>query len=134
MSAESVIMQGRAFTNALMATTGFITRGTEVFVEDPVTHEEVEQTIVIYDGPCKFKAAGTQAGRSEIPGAIVVDQSATLSLPIGAAGAGDVRVNDEWECTSNPLDPSQVGRKARITGGHSQTYATAHRYPVEEVF
>ena len=134
VSAESVILQGRAFTELLMTSTGVIRRGTGVYEEDPVTHADVEVTTVVYDGECKFKAASTQPGRSDIPGVVVVDQSATLSLPIGAAGAGAVRLNDVWECTSNPMDPSKVGQKARITGAHSQTYATAHRYPVEEVF
>lgn len=123
----------RAEAESMMISTGVIRRGTGVKVEDPVTRQEVEETIVVYTGVCRFKAANSQAGRSDIPGAVVTDQSAYLSLPIGAPGAGDVRLNDVWECVTNPFDPSKVGMKARITGGHSQTYATAHRFPVQEV-
>jgi len=123
----------RAEAESMMLSTGIIRRATGGTVEDPITHEEVPVTVVIYTGICRFKAASTQAGRSDIPGAVVTDQSATLFLPVGAPGAGDVRLNDVWECVTNPIDPSKVGKKARITGGHSQTYATAHRFPVEEV-
>ena len=123
----------RAEANSMMVSTGVVRRGTGVFTEDPVTHVESETFDTIYTGICRFKAANSQAGESDIPGAVVVDQGATLSLPIGAPGAGDVRLNDVWECVTNPFDPSKVGKRARITGGHSQTFATAHRYPVEEV-
>jgi len=123
----------RAAAESMMRSEGVIRRATGAVTVDPVTLIETPVYADVYTGKCKFKSAATQAGRSEIPGAIVVDQSATLSLPIGAAGAGDVRLNDIWECTANPLDPTLVGRKVRVTGVHSQTYATAHRYPVEAV-
>jgi len=117
----------------MMLSTCVVRRGTSQFDTDPVTKERTEVTETIYEGICKFRAAGTQAGRAEIPGAVVTDQGATVSLPVGTPGAADVRLNDVWECVTNPFDTSKVGKKARITGGHSQTFATAHRYPVEEV-
>lgn len=117
----------------MMLSTCVVRRGTGVFTEDPVTREQSEVMAVIYSGICKFRAAGTQAGRAEVPGAVVTDQGATVSLPVGAPGAADVRLDDVWECVTNPFDPSKIGKQARITGGHSQTLATAHRFPVEEV-
>jgi len=123
----------RAEANSMMLSEGVIRRATGQVVRDPDTFEETPEYAVVYEGKCRFKSAATQAGRSTIPGAISVDQGATLSLPIGEPGAGDVRLDDIWECTANPLDPTKVGKKARITGEHSQTFATAHRYPVEEV-
>ena len=123
----------RAAAESMMISEGIIRRDTGEKTMDPSTLEETAVLETVYTGKCRFKSAATQAGRSAIPGAISVDQGATLSLPIGEPGAGDVRLDDVWECTANPLDPSKVGKKARITGGHSQTFATARRYPVEEV-
>lgn len=122
----------RSEANSMMLTTGRVTRVVGR-VEDPVTRELVDNVVTIYMGMGRFKAANTQAGRSAVPGAVVVDQSATLSLPIGAPGAGDVRLDDIWEAVYNPLDPTLVGKRVRVTGVHSQTFATAHRYPVEEI-
>lgn len=123
----------RAQAESMMVSAGVVRRKTGAMVEDPDTLEQVPEMIAIYTGVGRYKAANTQAGRSEIPGAIVVDQSATLSLPVGAPGVGDVRLNDIWECTANPFDASLIGKKVRVTGVHSQTHATAHRFPVEEV-
>lgn len=123
----------RAQAESMMVSAGVVRRATGATEEDPVTLERVPVYATIYTGIGRFKAANTQAGRSDIPGAIVVDQSATLSLPVGAPGAGDVRLNDIWECTANPFDASLIGKKVRVTGVHSQTHATAHRFPVEEV-
>ena len=123
----------RAAAESMMISEGIVRRATGQVVRDPDTLVETPEYAVVYEGKCRFKAASTQAGRSAIPGAVAVDQGATLSLPIGVVGAGDVRLDDLWECTANPLDPSKIGKKARIAGEHSQTFATAHRYPVEEV-
>ena len=123
----------RTQAESMMVSAGVVRRATGAMTEDPVTLEQVPAYDTIYTGIARYKAANTQAGRSEIPGAIVVDQSATLSLPVGAPGAGDVRVNDIWECTANPFDASLIGKRVRVTGVHSQTHATAHRFPVEEV-
>lgn len=122
----------RAEANSMMVTTGRVTRVVGR-VEDPVTREMVDEVVTVYLGMGRFKAANTQAGRSDIPGAVVVDQSATLSLPVGAPGAGDVRLNDVWEAIYNPYDPTLIGKRVRVTGVHSQTFATAHRFPVEEI-
>ena len=123
----------RAEAESMMFSEGVVRRATGETYTDPISHEEVPLLAVVYTGKCRLRAADTFARRSDVPGAVVVDQSATLSLPIGAVGAGDVRLDDIWECTANPFDPSKVGKKLRVTGVHSQTLATAHRYPVEEV-
>ena len=123
----------RAQAESMMVSAGVVRRATGELTEDPVTLEQIPVYATVYTGVGRYKAANTQAGRSEVPGAIVVDQSATLSLPVGAPGAGNVRLNDIWECTANPFDASLIGKKVRITGVHSQTHATAHRYPVEDV-
>ena len=118
---------------SLMLSVGVVRRPTGVVVTDPVTLEETAVFATVYEGVCRLKAAGTIPGRADVPGAVAVTQGAVLSLPVGAPGAGDVRLNDVWECTANFYDPRMVGRRVRVTGIHSQTFATAHRYPVEEV-
>lgn len=133
MRPARMLMKGRIMAESLMHSVGVIRRATGEKVTDPVTLEESDVLVEVYEGACRFKAGGTLAGRSDVPGAVVVDQGAVLSLPVGALGAGGVRLNDIWECTANQHDPSMVGKKARVTGEHSQTFATAHRYPVEVI-
>lgn len=133
MSAESVILQGRTFTEALMQTACVILRADGTFTEDPATHVETPNYDTIYTGVCKLKFSKEQRSTAEIPGIIAADQNATLSLPIGAPGAGDVTTGDVWVCTANPMDASLIGRRLQVTGIHRQTFATAHRFPVTEV-
>lgn len=135
MSAVEAANRGRLLANSLIAESGcagVVRRKTGVTGEDPLTLEEVAIYATIYTGASKIRFPDTRPGVGTIPGAVVIDQAAILSLPVGAAGAGDVTTDDVWECTANPMDGSLIGRKFRITGLHSQTYATAHRFPVEE--
>lgn len=132
--AGAAIRRGRVQAERLMLTEGIIRRATGAMTTDPVTLEEVPVMATIYAGKCKTRMPGaTSPGTSQIPGQSIVKDESILSLPIGAPGSGDVRTNDVWECTANPLDPSLVGVKLRIAGVHHQTFATAHRFPVEEV-
>ena len=130
MSRQSTMEAGRRFTEASMTTLGIIQRDTGATTSDPITYEETPVYETIYTGKCKVKFPDMQPAEVSVPGMVVVEQDAILSLPI--EGSGGVRVDDIWTCTENVLDPSLVGVKLRIAGVHHQTSATARRFPVRE--
>lgn len=132
--AAGITMAGRARAESLMTAAGDITRGTGVFETDPVTFVETEVTEVIYSGKCRLRIVRSVVGTNgAIPGAVAVKDELVLSIPVDALGSGDVRPNDVWTCTANPLDTSVVSTRMRISGVHHGTYMTARRFPVEEV-
>jgi hypothetical protein len=120
---------GRVQAESLMTSTGVVRRQTGT-AEDPVTYETVPVWETIYTGKARLKM-GVATGMGAIPGAVIIETSATLSLPV--EGSGSVLPNDVWEFSTNPLDTSLVGRQLRVTAGSAQTYATARRFPVEWV-
>jgi len=118
---------------AASGTLGVIRRQTGASVTDPITLQETPVLVTIYTGPGKVRQGEASPQVSSVPGAQIIDQRAILSLPLGAVGSGDVRADDVWEFTANPLDVSRVGRKLRIAGVVAGTYVTARRFPVVEV-
>jgi hypothetical protein len=120
---------GRIQAEALMTSTGVVRRQTGT-TEDPVTFETVPVWETIYTGKARLKMAAS-SGTGAIPGAVIIETSATLSLPVD--GSGSVLPNDVWEFSTNPLDTSLVGRQLRVTAASAETYATARRFPVEWV-
>lgn len=133
MSAQSVILQGRVFNESLMTSTGIVRRANGGSALDPVTFVMTPTYDTIYTGPSKLRFPDAVSTTGAVPGLVVTDQAAILSLPVGVAGSGNVITGDIWECTSNPLDTSLVGKRVRVTGVHAQTSATARRFPVIEV-
>ncbi len=116
-----------------MTASGIIRRQTGV-TTDPDTYVEEPVYATIYAGKCRLRIVKSiQGGEGAIPGSVAVKDELILSIPVEAAGSGDVRPNDVWECTANPLDPSVVGLRMRIAGVHHGTFQTARRFPVEEV-
>lgn len=129
-----VTMLGRKQAERLIVasgTLGVIRRQTGVTVTDPITLQETPVWAVVYTGPGKVRQGEASPQVSSIPGAQITDQRAILSLPV--AGSGNVRTDDVWEFTANPLDQSSVGRRLRIAGVVAGTFVTARRFPVVEV-
>lgn len=117
-----------------MTAAGTITRGNGTFSTNPTTLVETENRDTIYTGKCRLRIAKSVQGASgSTPGAVAIKDELILSIPVEASGSGNVRPNDEWVCTANPLDTSLVGKRLRITGVHHGTYMTARRFPVEEI-
>ena len=124
---------GRVQAEALMTAAVVIKRKVDES-EDPVTKELIPVYDTIYTGKAKLKLpSSTMPGTGEIPGAIIIETRAILSIPVEATGSGAVLPNDVCVFTANPLDTSLVGRTLRIAGAHAQTYATARRFPAEWV-
>lgn len=129
MSAESVILQGRAFNEALMTSACTITRGDATPVLNETTgHYDVTST-TIYTGPCKIRFVSTVVSEADAQAQLLVEQNAILSLPI--VGSETVDVDDLATITSSYMDGALVGKVFRITGIHAQSFATARRLTVE---
>lgn len=124
-------MMARREVEANMTTLGVVRRDTGATTQDPITLEEVPVFETIYTGKCSLRFPDMQPASVSIPGMILVEQDAVLSLPVTSSGG--VRVNDLWECTANGMDSSLVGVILRIAGVHHQTNATARRFPVKEI-
>jgi hypothetical protein len=120
----------RVEAESQMVTLGVVKRADGTSTEHPVTYEVTLNYVTIYTGKCKYKFPSTIPSVGSIPGAVVTDQRGELSFPVGTSGA--IRTNDVWTCTANVLDPALVGVSVRIAGVHSQSLATARRFPVEE--
>lgn len=98
---------------------------------DPVTLQTtVAVTEVHYEGPCKVRFPGNTVSESDLASQLVAQQLAVVSIPVGTE---DIRTGDGGVILENPLDPSLVGMKFRISGDHTQTFATARRFPVEVI-
>lgn len=127
----------RAQAESMMQDRCVVERVTAGTVLDEVTGEYTPVTVRVYpvgvaaDGPCQFKAANTAVRDVEAAGQLLVEQSATLKLPV--AGSEVVREGDVVTITASRFDPQLVGVRVRVAGSHHQTFATARRFPVEEM-
>lgn len=108
-----------------------ITRGDAVPVLDEVTGEYTPTSETVYAGKCKLKAGGTQARDVDLAAQALVVQSLVLHLPV--AGSEGVTVGDTVTVTSSALDPGLVGNTYRVNAPYAQSFATARRFPIEEV-
>lgn len=130
MSAESVILEGRRFNEALMTSACTVTRQGDKILNETTGEYEYEY-ITVYAGPCKIKFGATEPTEIDAQGQLLVEQGAILSLPVETSGA--VTTDDLAAITACTLDPSLIGKLFRVTGLHTQTAATARRFPVEVV-
>lgn len=86
---------------------------------------------LIYDGPCRLRSLTARVTTSDVQGQILAAQQLVLALPVLTSGG--IRMGDRVEITDGGEDPTLVGRRFTIRGLHSQTQATAHRFPIEEL-
>jgi hypothetical protein len=122
----------RAEADALMLDECVIfsrTPGT-VFNEETGHYESVEATV--YEGRCRFRAGTVSAQEIDVQGQQRIEQEATLSIPIAAAGSGDVDRDQVARITKCVWDPALVGVEMRIITPHRQSLGSARRFRVEE--
>ena len=123
---------GRKQAELLMqSSAGTVKRKTGVTTDD-VTFVVSDTFTTIYTGPGKVTQNAAAPTTSQIPGSVVTDQRAVLSLPFSVSTSGDVRTGDVWEWTRNDLDPSKVGQRLTVAGVQTGTFLTARRFPLEE--
>ena len=129
----------RAQAEAMMVDRCRVERVTPGTVLNETTGEYTPTRVRVYppasaaasDGICRYKAANTAVRDVEAAGQLLIEQAATLSLPISASL--EVAEGDIVTFTASTFDPQMVGVEVRIAGEHHQTFATARRFPVEEI-
>lgn len=131
MSATSATYAGRAIAESLMIDACVVSGGEEtVFNEETLEWETVES--IVYEGICELKFGNTAVRELDAAGQILTEQSAILKLPVDTSGA--VREGHTATITDCVNDPSMVGHKFQVEGGHYRTYATSRRFPIKEVY
>lgn len=133
MSASSATLAGRAAAEANMISECVIDSGEftgGVWDEDLLDYTP-KVPLPAYDGICEWKAATTSPREVDAAGQSVILQSPLLKLPVAASSL--VAPGQEGTLTKNPLDPSLVGTKFRVSGDHGQTYGTSRRLTVEVI-
>lgn len=132
MSAASTISQGRRFNESLMVSECVIAPvGSEPVLNEETGEYEPVVGETSYEGPCKIRFNSSVISDVDAQSQLLVEQSAILSLPV--VGSEGVQVQHVAVITSNPMDTALEGKRFRITGDHTQTLATARRFPVELV-
>jgi len=130
MSAESTMRAGRALAERLMTDTATVTgEPTKGALGTDGLYTSTSPDL--YTGACKVKATDTLVQDVNSQGRDLAVQRLTVDFPVSddTIFAADARVI----ITASATDTALIGRSFRITGPHSQTFATARRYPVEEV-
>jgi hypothetical protein len=121
----------RAAAESKMVDTCTIVAITTTGDPDPATSLPAEQRTTIYAGKCEYRAADTQARSVDSAGRQLVQQGATLKLPVDAPGSAAVRVGHVATISLATNDPTADPVVVTVSGTHQQTYATARRLPVE---
>lgn len=109
-----------------------ITRGGGEETMDPETGEYTTPAgSTIYVGKCEVQVSDSLSARdADAGGEVATILRLTLKVPVSVTG---IRKNDVAVITGSMLDPDLVGRKFRVTAGHSKSLATARRMQVEEL-
>jgi hypothetical protein len=128
--AAGIARLGRRQAEALMESTCTITKQATGSV-DPTTALRTQTTATVYSGKCRLRFPTGAADDIDAAAQILARQTPTVSIPVEAAGSGDVRPDMILTITANPLDPSLVGIRFRVRGIQFQTHATARRLQVE---
>lgn len=129
MRAARMLVRGRLLAEDLMTDTvqvGVMSPGAEL---DEDTGEYTPVFTASYDGPARFKAANTAVGEIDAAGQLLVEQDATLSLPVSTSTM--VKKDMLVRVTASLTDPGLVGTEARVKGPFASAYVTARRFSVE---
>lgn len=87
----------------------------------------------VYQGPCRWKAPTTAAGRNEVGAAILITTPGQVHLPIDNPEGYQPEPGDIVECLTNPERPVMVGRRAAVTSRFDGDDLTALRISIEEL-
>lgn len=119
----------RAHAESLMRDSCVIERRGEP-VRDEVTLETREDWQVVYSGPCRVKAGGSQPSTDAVAGGLVTVADAVVKLPVGPERFAD---DDRVTVTGSAYDPALVGAVFTVLARETVTTATSRRLHVSEV-
>lgn len=136
MSVSSgAVLMGRRQAEARMKDSCVINRVTGQTLNES-TGLMTDVVTAIYTGKCRLRYISPRVFEVESAAQMIALERPTLSIPVGAAGSGNVRANDVATMTAvDPAvgDPALVGERFRLADAPSQTGATARRCLVEVV-
>lgn len=104
---------------------------TKEWDEDTSSYTETRPTI--YEGACRVRVATLQPLDVTVQGQALVQDDYVLSIPVDAAGSGSVGKGHQVTVTACRNDPSLVGIQFQILAEHHMTFATARRFPIQQV-
>jgi len=130
VSAESTLARGRLAASRLFVDACTIQR-VATSGTDPETGAVTRTYSGVYTGPCKIANSGAAFARPRDVGqAELFFTRMALHVPVTAPVA---QPDDLLTVTASVHDPDMVGRQWHIRGTPDKTWATAHRYSIEEV-
>jgi hypothetical protein len=133
MASSTYVAIARRREEQGMTDTCVIVRATTSGDPDPATGKTPVVSTPVYSGPCEYVAANTEARSVGSGGRDLVQQGATLKLPVDAPGSAAVRAGDQATVTLSSHDTTAPPVVVRVSGGHHQSLAVARRIPVTEV-
>jgi hypothetical protein len=130
VGAVGATLAGRAIAESLMVDSCRIVSGSVSTLNEVTLLYEVVES-VSYEGRCRLKFDNATVQEIDAAGQLLIGQRATLFLPV--SGSAAVSKSHMVTVTSCVLDASLVGSRFRVEGPHHQSFATARRFPIEEV-
>jgi hypothetical protein len=130
MSLDGAVIAGRQMAEARMLDS--CTVGEQVETVDPVTLQNITETLDQYTGRCRFSTNSVAVSDANGGGQAFASQDLILSVPVFSGG--QIRTNATVTCDSvDPIsgNPAMVGRKFRVKGLASASQTTAARFSVE---
>ena len=102
-----------------------VTRG-DARTFDPVTRTYTTPAgATVYSGACRVQVASAVAPASpDVDGYGLTTQRITVHVPVSSV---EYRLRDVVTVTAALMDPTLVGKRFRVVGGHAKTFATARR-------
>ena len=129
MSATSVALRGRIAAEALMLDAVTITRaGTPT--TNPDTGVVTPSLTTIYTGIAKVQAASASGSPENVGEAERMASQLVLHIPMSVTG---VTADDVATITASALDPDLVGKVFTIRAPMHKSFATARRFPLQEL-
>lgn len=127
------IRMGRRMAESLHADTFTVQRATGNKVTDPVSLEETDELAVIHASVNgKFQFPESRPRDVQIPGMKVAETAIEWHTSVSVLG---ILTDDIVTCVAvgEGGDPDLVGSRVRVVGPFIKSFATARRFPVEEL-
>lgn len=119
----------RAAAESRMTAHCVITRAGEP-VWNPVTMQNDETPVTVFEGPCRVRLGGSQDQAKNAADQSFIASLYVLSLPV--VGSEGVRAADVVRVVSAPDDPALPGTVFTVVAAPAYSQGTARRFPVRE--
>lgn len=127
------LRMGRRMAESLFAETFMVQRATGNKIQDPVTLEETDELATVHASVMgKFQFPESRPRDVQVPGMKVAETAAEWHTSVSVLG---ILTDDIVACVAvgEGGDPDLVGSRVRVVGPFMKSFATARRFPVEEL-